>query len=90
MLFTFFIEKEGSTIVEQIESTDVEGALISWSRCSETKPKFTLGSLKYQNEPTPVAGRKNVWCFSGVDDNDISFLIHIIATVSDTNSFSTS
>lgn len=80
MLFTFFVEWQGSTLVEQFESTSLGGALRRWNRESSSSPAFEQGKLEGPNSPTAVSGCRNVWCFTGVDGNDIFFMVHIVLT----------
>ena len=74
--FTFFIEKEGSTIIEQFDGIDVEDATLRWFHESETQP----GEPLEDNPPTAVQQVANVWCTAGHDPQGIFFLVHIVAT----------
>jgi len=74
--FTFLTEKEGSTIIEQFEGRDVTEATLNWFHGSETKP----GKLLEGDEPTPINDVTNVWCISGIDNQGVFFLVHVVRT----------
>lgn len=80
MLYTFITEKEGGTLLEQFRGKNVEDALLKWSHASESKPRFDKERLVDEDGPVQITGLKQAWCFTGVDKNDVSFLVHIIAT----------
>jgi hypothetical protein len=85
MVFTFFSEKEGSTLIEQFLGKDLREALVDWYRESIVKPEAPLED----DEPACVTAVKNVWCISGHDVGGKFYLTHIIATVSQRVDFST-
>lgn len=76
LIFTFFSEKEGSTVIEQFSGEDLHQALLAWHEGSIVKPGMPLEG----DEPTPVETAKNVWCISGHDPEGKFFLTHIVAT----------
>ena len=80
MLFTFITDKQGATIAEQLQGSDVLDAMVKWNGASRARPKFRNEDLTGRNQPTPVTPFHNLWCFSGVDKNDVFFLVHIVAT----------
>lgn len=73
-LFTFLIEKEGSTLIEQVPGADVVEALVRWRQLSQLDPEMAM------EDPTPVQGVKCVWCITGQDMSGAFFLAHIVAT----------
>ena len=79
ILFTFITEKEGGTYIEQFPGASLEEATLRWYKESETRP----GELLEDRWPVPIDGRKNVWCISGMDDQDVFFLANIVATSDD-------
>jgi hypothetical protein len=82
MLFTFVVEKAGGTRIEQVEAPDVAAAYSQWNVSSEDPPNMPADDLE-QDPPTPVTGRRNVWCIGGHDLAGVFFLGHIIATAAD-------
>jgi hypothetical protein len=73
-LYTFFVEKDGTTSIEQFSGADVKDAVANWYLWSEAVPG--LGDPTEAN-PVPIIGTKNVWCFSGLDAADALFLVHV-------------
>jgi hypothetical protein len=80
LLFTFITDKQGATIAEQLEGADVLDALLQWNGASRARPRFRDEDLTGPDRPTPVTPGRNLWCFSGVDQDDVFFLVHIVAT----------
>src|SRR4051794_10720798 len=78
MVFTFFSEKEGSTLIEQFLGRDLREALVDWYRGSIVKPEAPFDE---DDEPARVTAVKNVWCISGHDVDGKFYLTHIVATV---------
>jgi hypothetical protein len=78
MVFTFFSEKEGSTLIEQFLGKDLREALADWYRGSIVKPKAPLFE---DDEPARVLTVNNVWCISGYDIDGKFYLTHIVATM---------
>jgi len=78
MVFTFFSEKEGSTLIEQFLGKDLREALVDWYRGSIVKPEAPFDE---DDEPARVLAVKNVWCISGHDVDGRFYLTHIVATV---------
>lgn len=74
--FTFIIEKEGSTIIEQVAGRDIMDAVIRWSEISETHPGNPLEIA----DPTPIEGVRNVWCIARHDPAGIFYIAHVVAT----------
>ena len=77
IVFTFFSEKEGSTLIEQFLGKDLREALGDWYRGSIIKPEAPFED----DEPARVLTVKNVWCVSGHDVDGKFYLTHIVATV---------
>lgn len=82
MLYTFLTETNGSTVIDQFEGRDLAKALRRWNKLSPVRPGFTEDELfdSGRGGPTPVAGRKATWCFSGINSKGQFFLVHIVAT----------
>lgn len=78
MTFTFFSEKDGSTLIEQFLGKDLREALADWYRGSIVKPEAPLFE---DDEPASIVTVKNVWCISGHDINGKFYLTHIVATM---------
>ncbi len=78
LIFTFFSEKEGSTIVEQFSGNDLSEAVSRWYGNSIVSPEGASES----DGLAPVHTVRNVWCMSGFDRQGKFFLTHIVATVS--------
>lgn len=76
LLFTFFTEKEGSTIIEQFRARSMQEAILNWYKQSQICPGEPVGG----GEPVSVDTVENVWCFSGLDPNGRLYLTHVIAT----------
>lgn len=79
MLFTFITEHSGSMIIEQVIAEDVERAIRKWNVTSRLAPKINEEELG-NPAGTPVTGVQNVWCFDGIDQRDIFFRVHVVAT----------
>lgn len=75
-VFTFFTEKEGSTIIEQFAGKSVREAILIWRSHSQAYPGAPLEA----DEPVPVDTVSNVWCISGLDPEGRLYLTHIVAT----------
>ena len=80
MLFTFVVDKAGGTRIEQVEAPDVSAAYLWWNEFYEDAPNMPMCDIE-ADPPTPITGRKNVWCIAGHDPAGIFFLGHIVATV---------
>jgi hypothetical protein len=81
-LFTFIIEKSGSTDIHQIEAVDINDAISTWkNQVKGRNPKTKMEVSLDEDFPTPISGLINVWCFSFIDDEDIFILLHIVDTV---------
>lgn len=76
--FTFLIEKEGATIIEQLTAHNILEAVLRWYGESRTRPGEPLEG----DEPTPIEGVENVWCIAGHDPQESFYLVHIVATYS--------
>ena len=74
--FTLLSEYQGSTIIEQAEGPDVGAALERWFRETET------GAVRDSCDgvPTPVSGRRSVWCHCCADAEGVFILTHIVET----------
>ena len=79
-LYTFFVENEGSTVVEQLIGSSLLDAVYEWSRTSMLEINFLDKKAIIENKPTLVSGLKNAWCFSFIGPKDSLFLVHIIKT----------
>jgi hypothetical protein len=79
VLYTFFIERAGATIIEQLTGVDLLDCVRLWYTESETQPGRPTEELE-ASPPTPLQGVENAWCFSGVDPEDRFYLVHVVAT----------
>lgn len=73
-LYTFFVQKQGSTYVEQVAANTVREAVDAWHKSSETNP----GSFDTTEDITPVENCESVWCIDGRDVKDVFFLAHVV------------
>jgi len=80
MCYTFIAESNGSTLVEQFSGRDVRDALQTWTSGSKLGVCWDRETPLDEEQPTPVAGVRHVWCYSGVGRNDRFYLVHIVAT----------
>jgi hypothetical protein len=78
-LFTFVVEYEGNTFVEQVEGIDHENAVQTWLDTTAASIRFEDRSSSLLR-PLPLTGICNTWCTGFRDDQDICFLINIIET----------
>lgn len=74
-LYTFLIEKEGSTLIEQVSGADIGEAIMRWRHLSQIDPEMDI------EDPTPIQGATHVWCITGFDMSGTFFLAHIVATI---------
>jgi hypothetical protein len=72
-LFTFYVEKNRATIIEQFDGLDLVEAVKQWYERSGVTP----GPQDPDEELTPVTGMRNVWCFGGINTEDEIFLVHV-------------
>jgi hypothetical protein len=79
-IYTFFIEKSGATIIEQFSGADVFEAVSKWYLLSETKPGLHEPE---DSRPVPVNDTVNVWCLSGLDPEEIFFLVHLVGPLAE-------
>jgi hypothetical protein len=73
-LYTFFVEKNGSTIIEQFPGADIHEAVETWHRHSEILPGLFNPEGSGIN---PIEDVKNVWCISGLDPKGDFYLVHV-------------
>jgi hypothetical protein len=78
-IFTFVIEKAGTTIIEQVTGIDIDDAVARWYNQSSTSPGQPLEG----EAATPIEGRPGVWCIGGHDPGGVFFLAHVVATAPD-------
>lgn len=86
-LYSIFLEYRGGTYISQIESSNPFDALQEWA-ASLSEEELTEWSLKREALLTairdgslvPLGQRVNVWCLSGVDEEDQQMLLNIIST----------
>lgn len=77
-LFTFIVESNGSTTLEQVTAPNVAEAARRWTVIPEGA-RIPLDRLEL-DAPTAIDGLRNVWCLSGVDHDDAHCLVHIVQT----------
>jgi len=78
-IYTFFVEKQGATAVEQVEAPDLAAAVAGWHERSETSP----GPLDPDEDLTPLKDRRNVWCFTGFDPEEAFYLVHVVGPLAE-------
>lgn len=74
--FTFVTEKDGGTIIEQVQSQDIEDAVLRWHQKSQAVP----GPLSESSEPTLLEKAGSVWRTSGSDPAGTLYTSYIVAT----------
>lgn len=86
-LYTVFVEYRGGTYISQVRSSSPSAGLGEWSsQLSETDSaewgldRVQLARIVAAGDVVPLQDRVNVWCLSGVDDDDQQLLVNIIAT----------
>lgn len=72
--YTFFVEKQGATLIEQVLAPSLQSAVAEWHSFSEAKP----GPVDPDERITPVQDTEAVWCFSGIDSEGVFFLVHVV------------
>ena len=79
-LFTFIVEYQGNTLVEQYSGADCDDAIRAWY--DHTRAPIKLNEVRDSlYEQVPLTGLKHVWFLSLLDDDDVLFLINIVLTV---------
>lgn len=79
-LYTFFVEKNGATSIEQFPGADIEEAAALWHQHSQYVPGLVDPA---DPDPTPVAETRNVWCLSGIDGADDFYLVHVVGPLAE-------
>jgi hypothetical protein len=77
-VFTFVVDKQGGTLIEQFAGKNLKEATLRWYKESESMPGEPPEDL-----PVPIEDTKGVWCVSGEDAAGVFFLVNIIATRTD-------
>lgn len=72
--YTFFVQKQGGTYIDQVSAGTVQEAVEAWFRASETRP----GPFEPEEDTTPIEGREGVWCFTGIDPEEVFFMVHVV------------
>jgi hypothetical protein len=78
VLFTFVAETGGTTSISQVVANGLLEAIARWN--DEADIKIPLRDL-FLSSPVPIRDRKNVWCVSGIREDDSAITAHVIATV---------
>ncbi len=86
-LYSIFLEYRGGTYISQIESANPFDALQEWAT-SLPEEELTEWGLRREALLTTIRDgslvhlgqRVNVWCLSGVDDEDQQLLLNVIFT----------
>lgn len=78
ILFTFIAEHDGSTELEQVTSMNLHDAVRRWN-AKDGGSRIPLDRLDL-DEPTPVEGLDGVWCFSGIDQSEKLYIVHVVRT----------
>jgi hypothetical protein len=79
-LYTFFVEKNGATSIEQFPGADIEEAAALWHQRSQYVPGLVDPA---DPDPTPVAETRNVRCLSGIDGADDFYLVHVVGPLTE-------
>lgn len=82
LLYTFVIERAGSTIVEQAIAGSLFDALVSWARHSPYVRGVDPMAASFV-EPSAISGTTNTWFFSSQDADGVSLFVNVVATVRD-------
>ncbi|HEX8618476.1 MAG TPA: hypothetical protein VF911_12880 [Thermoanaerobaculia bacterium] len=78
-MFTFIAEHDGATDLEQVTGSTLEEAVRAWN---EAPGHLRLSADRLEGDPpTPLDGLRGVWCFSGLDELDTLYIVHVIETV---------
>jgi hypothetical protein len=80
-LYTFVVEHNGGTELQQVEAGGVDAAAHIWN-LQPPEPRIDPERLNVDS-PAPVAGLRRVWCFSGLDADENLYLVHVIETGGD-------
>ena len=77
--FTFFVEKAGSTIIEQFDARSSADAVRVWYEKTSTDP----GPVPEppDDEASPITDRPNVWCFTVLDNSDTVYSVHFTGPI---------
>ena len=87
-LYTLAVEYRGGSYVSQIKARSPKDALLQLATARSSPKRGELGSrirleikkqLENENGPVALKGCKNVWCQSGIF-NDELVLVHVICT----------
>ncbi len=80
MLYTVITDYAGTTLVEQFRATNFPELVRAWLQKSIAKKKFANIETIAGEQAVLIEGCTNVWCVSLTDDNDVFFLLNIVAT----------
>ena len=86
-LYAMIVEFGGGTYVSQASAASPRDALLLWSdeanaRGDGLAPRLHIQikkQLEARDQPVPLEGCSNVWCFSGQHESKL-VLVHIIST----------
>lgn len=87
-LYTIFLEFRGGTYVSQIRGVSPFEALWEWAKAVPEADlddwhlrRDELLPIIQQDSLVPLSDRVNVWCLSGVGDDDEQIMMNVVATV---------
>ena len=86
-LYTVFLEYKGGTYISQVRGSSPSAGLKEWSgQLSDkdlrewTLDRGQLVRIIAEGDLVPLQDVANVWCLSGLDDQDEQVLINVVAT----------
>ncbi len=86
-LFTFILDYRGGTYIRQMAGRSLKRAIQEWAESLQASEIYRLGNSGKQDlvsalndeQPIPIEGVQNVWCFSVVARGQLA-LINIVKT----------
>lgn len=78
-LFSFIIERAGSTIVEEVVASTMRAAITRWAKISTEVTGIDPDQIF--DPPSLINGTKNVWCLSLRDSQERLILINVVPTL---------
>lgn len=79
-LYTFLVEKNGATSIEQFSGADLAAAVAEWFKSSEYVPGLVDPA---DPEATPIQDTRGVWCLAGIDNAGDFFLVHVVGPLAE-------
>lgn len=86
-LYTVICEYKGGTYISQQRAVGIREAIQVWMDSLTDRElkawnlnRELINSIARQNAPSALNGLVNVWCFSGIGDEDDLLLVNIVTT----------